>query len=181
MYKELVGGRDIEGDVSKQIGRGAKAKTIGERTGFSRIMAGTGLTSINNILRGDFAGAAKEIFGLDQNPIGDAISGGAAGRAAEEFNESRADGFSPQGKGPRPLPQSAAAMPQGTLTTQGQVSGEVRITVDQAGRVTAPPTIQLTGQQKSANAGYGSAQLNNAPPGDPTYNHAYNTFPAGGR
>lgn len=88
--------------------------------------------------------------------------------------------FAPAGQQGRQLPQSMAqAAARQTVTTQGQVTGEVRITVDQQGRVTAPPTIQLSGQQKAAYAGYGSAQLNNAPPGDPTYYHAYTALGGG--
>lgn len=176
LYKELTGGRDIEGDTAKSMQKGAKSQTIGDRTGFSRIMASTGLTSINNLIKGDFAGAAKEIFGLDQNPFESGDPG--ANRAARDFKAN--DNFSAQGKPPRAMPQSAAALPQGSLNAQGTVSGEVRITVDSAGRVTAPPSIQLTGQQKAAFSGYGSTQLNNPPPGDPTYYHSYNPFPGGG-
>jgi hypothetical protein len=46
------------------------------------------------------------------------------------------------------------------------VTGNVTITVDQAGRVTAPPSIQLSGLQKSALAGWGASQVNNVSPGD---------------
>ncbi|AON96892.1 tail length tape measure protein [Mycobacterium phage Tonenili] len=78
------------------------------------------------------------------------------------------DAFARAGRAPAELPQTAeqADTQAQTVRTEGQVSGEVRITVDQAGRVSAPQSIQLTGQQKSAYAGYGSSQLNNPPPGD---------------
>ena len=182
MYKELTGGRDIEGDVAKSIDRGAGSQTIGSRLSAPiRGIAKTfGLTSIDNLIKGDFMGAAREIsegpstfasmFGGDRE----------ADRSADAFAASRADGaaFSPAGVPSRVLPRSPDQVtPGGNLTAQGNVTGEVRITVDQAGRVTAPPTIQLTGQQKAALAGYGSTQLNNPPPGDPTYYHAYNPFP----
>lgn len=105
-------------------------------------------------------------------------SDNAAG-AAENFEKAGRGGgnFAPTGNAPAAMPTTGQPVP--SFSSNGTVSGTVTITVDQAGRVTAPPTIQLTGQQKSALAGYSSAQLNNAPPGDPTYNHSYNTFPAG--
>jgi hypothetical protein len=105
-------------------------------------------------------------------------SDNAAG-AAENFDKAGRGGgnFAPTGNAPAAMPTTGQPVP--SFSSNGTVSGTVTITVDQAGRVTAPPTIQLTGQQKSALAGYSSAQLNNAPPGDPTYNHSYNTFPTG--
>ena len=105
-----------------------------------------------------------------------------AERVGDNFTEAQRqkDLYAPGGRTPRQLPQSATDVaPRPTMTAQGQVTGEVRITVDQQGRVTAPPTIQLSGQQKAAMAGYGSAQLNNAPPGDPTYYHAYTAMSGG--
>ena len=99
--------------------------------------------------------------------------------AADNFSASRQDGFTPDGQPPRSLPQSREQVGSGSLTAQGTVNGELRITVDQQGRVTAPPTIQLTGQQKAVMAGGGSGQLNSVGPGDPNYMHAHNTFPGG--
>lgn len=66
----------------------------------------------------------------------------------------------------QPAPTSGPALGGGSLTTQGTVTGTVRIQVDQAGRVTAPPSIQLTGTQRAANMGWGSSQLNNPSPGE---------------
>lgn len=110
-----------------------------------------------------------------------APSGNAAGVADDFAAAGRgSNNFAPAGQTPQALPQSAAQASSQTINTQGKVTGEVRITVDQAGRVSAPSVIQLSGQQKSANAGYGSSQLNSASPGDPTYMHAYNSFPATG-
>lgn len=87
--------------------------------------------------------------------------------------------FAPSGKKGAPLPQSMNQVPS-TINTTGQVTGTLTVNVDQQGRVTAPPTIQLTGQQKAAFAGSGGAQVNSAPPGDPNYNHSYNPFPGQG-
>jgi len=92
---------------------------------------------------------------------------------------SMASMYSPSGNPTPPIPQSTAQVQQ-TINTQGVVTGEVRITVDQQGRVGAPSVIQLTGTQKAANSGYSSSQLNNAPPGDPLHNHAFNSFPSPG-
>jgi hypothetical protein len=103
-----------------------------------------------------------------ENAAGESQNFEAAGRGGGNF--------SPSGNAPAAMPTTGQPVP--SFSSNGTVSGTVTITVDQAGRVTAPPTIQLTGQQKAALAGYSSAQLNNAPPGDPTYNHSYNAFPA---
>lgn len=90
------------------------------------------------------------------------------------------DNFAKSGRSPADPPKTAQqAQQSATVQTQGTVQGEVRITVDQQGRVSAPQAIQLSGQQKSANAGYGSAQLNNAPPGDPSFGHSYNGWGGG--
>lgn len=101
---------------------------------------------------------------------------------AEKVSESFAqagrvpnDEFAPSGQKPRALPQSASQIPQ-TINTQGQVTGSVTITVDQQGRVSSPPVIQLSGTQKAVNAGAGSAQLNNVQPGE---SYANNSFPGG--
>jgi hypothetical protein len=71
----------------------------------------------------------------------------------------------------------AAQSGSGTINTEGRVSGDIRITVDQAGRVSAPQVITLTGTQKSVNAGYGGGTMNNPPPGD---YHQNTGFPGGG-
>lgn len=87
------------------------------------------------------------------------------------------DQFAPSGQRPRQLPQSAEQAQQRTFSSKGVVSGEVRIVVDQQGRVSAPQVIQLSGTQKAVNAGVGSAQLNNAPASE---SPGYNPF-GGGR
>ncbi len=102
-------------------------------------------------------------------------SGNASGRA-ESFEEAGrgSNSFAPSGNPPASLPQNASQVPM-SMTSSGTVTGNVTITVDQQGRVTAPQSIQLTGAQKAALAGGGTAQLNNIQPGD---SHAYNTFPS---
>jgi hypothetical protein len=87
------------------------------------------------------------------------------------------DNFAPSGQRGRQLPQSAQQTQPSSITTRGSVTGEVRITVDQQGRVTAPSAIQLSGTQKAVNAGIGSSTLNAAPfPSD----YAAQSFPGGG-
>lgn len=64
------------------------------------------------------------------------------------------------------------------VNTEGKVSGEVKITVDQQGRVTnAPRSIQLSGHQRGVNAGQGAATMNNPGAGE---NHSGNGW-GGGR
>lgn len=130
------------------------------------------LGALDNVIKGDWPGFYREL--TDWSDVLDPR--GHAERKAEDFEQN----MGPK-RPPARLPENAsqAAAQSSTLRTEGQVSGEVRITIDQQGRASAPATIQLSGQQKSALAGYGSAQLNNAPPGDPTYHHAYNAFPGG--
>jgi len=79
-----------------------------------------------------------------------------------------AEMFSDGGRNAAPsLPTDPGQVsPSGRVTTEGTVRGNVTITIDQSGRVTAPPSIQLTGLQKSALAGWGSSQVNNVAPGD---------------
>jgi phage/plasmid primase-like uncharacterized protein len=90
-----------------------------------------------------------------------------AQRAAEMMgaNDRPSNQFSPSGSNSVNLPTNAAQMPA-SVNTQGSVSGNITITVDQAGRVSAPQSIQLTGTQKSALTGYGSSQMNNLSPGE---------------
>lgn len=85
--------------------------------------------------------------------------------------------FAPSGRQAQNPPQTGNQGQRQTVTTKGQVTGNVTITVDQQGRVTAPPTIQLSGTQKAVNSGAGSSQLNNIQPGE---NYANNSLPGGG-
>ena len=84
--------------------------------------------------------------------------------------------FGPSGQKPRALPQSMREAAPTTLTTAGNVTGNVTITVNQDGRVSAPPTISLTGTQKAVNAGIGGGTLNASPS---AADYAANSF--GGR
>lgn len=101
---------------------------------------------------------------------------------ADRVNQSFVDAgrvpgqFAPAGKRPQPLPQSLKEATPTSITTQGQVTGEVRLVVDQQGRVSAPPVISLTGTQRAVNAGVGSSTLNNAPPGE---GYSFKSFSGG--
>lgn len=103
-----------------------------------------------------------------------------ASGVSEDFDDAgrSAGNFAPSGNRPAPLPSVGSPPP--SFSSNGTVTGTVTITVDQQGHVTAPASIQLTGQQQAALAGYGASQLNNAPPGDPNYDHSYRTFPSPG-
>lgn len=85
------------------------------------------------------------------------------------------DQFGPAGQKGRTLPQSMQEVPRTTSST-GTVTGNVTITVDQQGRVNAPPTISLSGLTKSVNSGQGAGTLNSAPSAS---DYAANNFPGG--
>ncbi|QAY09951.1 tape measure protein [Mycobacterium phage Flabslab] len=117
---------------------------------------------------GLMGGLTKAVQG-DWDEIWPTIKEGNPFSSDQPKKDNMRDEFARAGRAPAELPQTAeqAAQQQAqTVRTEGQVSGEVRITVDQSGRVSAPASIQLTGQQRNAFAGYGSAQVNNPPPGD---------------
>jgi hypothetical protein len=102
-----------------------------------------------------------------------------AERVADNFSDAQQqkDMYAPAGQRPRQIPQSAEQIPpRQIISTNGQVTGSLTVTVDQSGRITAPPSIQLTGTQRAVNAGVGSAQLNKISAGE---SHAANTFPGG--
>lgn len=99
-----------------------------------------------------------------------------AQRANELFaNDRPSNQFAPSGSNQVNLPTSAAQMPA-SVNTQGQVTGNITITVNQNGTVSAPQSIQLTGTQKSALTGWGSSQMNNLSPGE---SHAIPPFGGG--
>lgn len=168
LYEKVSGG----GELPSQ-----KGNRVVERQGKTQTAAG----SMSSAGKGRATSSDPKDENWTKAHSGYAPSENAAGVADDFAGAGRSAGnFAPSGNAAAPLPQSGSSMSPQYITSQGVVTGEVRITVDQAGRVTAPPVIQLTGQQKAANAGYSSAQLNNAAPGDPNYNHSYNTFPSAG-
>ncbi len=113
-----------------------------------------------------------------EDVMGEITGNRAASQNAENTANSYAEAgrgpnsFAPAGRSGQPLPQTAGQTTP--IVTQGQVSGNVTITVNQQGKVTAPPVIQLTGTQRAVNAGASGAQLNNPQPGE---SPAANTFP----
>ena len=134
---------------------------------------------VGDLLTGDLSGAwnnFKSIF------TGEDPGGGpeAAAQGDEEYEQGNApparqgsSPFAPQGRAPANPPASAGQVSHGgQISTQGQVTGEVRITVDQEGRVSAPETVRLSGNQVAVNHGYGDATLNNPAPGDQNYLHS---------
>ena len=127
------------------------------------------LTDFKNI-PGDTLDAIRGLHPASEN----------AERAAAMFggNDRPSNPFSPSGQNGKNLPTNSSQVPP-KVDTSGTVSGTVTITVDQSGRVSAPPSIQLTGVQKSALAGFGSSQVNNPSPGDPDYFNSSDPF--GGR
>lgn len=166
LYDSVTGEESPTKKANRKIARQGKTETRG---GSFQGRGGGGSTSSSPADK-DWT-ANHPSYSPSENAAGTSDSFEGAGRGAGTF--------APSGYAAPPIP--ARGSQDATLvSTTSQVSGEVRITVDQQGRVTAPQYIQLTGQQKAALAGHGSSQLNNAPPGDPTYMHAYDAFPASG-
>ena len=163
LYNKVTGGKDGKQKRPTQIANEAVARKgeKNQRTNFNPI------SYLKNILTAKPEDIADEATGnraASQNAENTANSYAEAGRGPGNF--------APAGRSGKPLPQTAG---QSTpIVTQGQVSGNVTITVNQQGKVTAPPVIQLTGTQRAVNAGSGGAQLNNPQPGE---NPAANTFP----
>lgn len=82
-----------------------------------------------------------------------------------ESSRANAELMDAQPRNAAALPTSASTAPA-SVSTQGSVTGNITITVDQNGNVSAPKTITLTGTQQSAFSGWGSAQVNNISPGE---------------
>jgi hypothetical protein len=167
LYNKVAGGKELPSQqANRKVARQGKTQTAGGS------MAGRGVerTTSSNPADSDWT-KNHPYYSPSENAAGVSDNFDAAGRGTN---------FS--GTGRPPVPPPSTPQPGQVINSHGTVSGEVRIVVDQQGRVTAPQVIQLSGQQKAANAGHSSAQLNNAPPGDPSYNNSYNAFatPSGG-
>ena len=148
----------------------AKANRVVSRQGNTRSGSGAGQNGATSSSPADADWNAEH---QNYSP-----SGNAAG-VSENFEAAgRGAGYGPGGQPSAPLPTAAAPVP--TFSSDGTVTGTVTIVVDRQGNVTAPASIQLTGQQRAALAGYGSAQMNSTSPGDPNSNHAFNSFPTPG-
>lgn len=185
LYDKVTGEESPVARANNRVARQGKTQTGG---GGMRSPSGGPVTS-SNPADADW-NRRHDNYTPSENAAGMAEDFEKAGRGSPSFAPSSAamdqagvasmaSMYSPSGNPTPPIPQSTAQVQQ-TINTQGVVTGEVRITVDQQGRVGAPSVIQLTGTQKAANSGYSSSQLNNAPPGDPLHNHAFNSFPSPG-
>lgn len=97
---------------------------------------------------------SQEMVGIDPDAQKTAEMFQPQGRDSSEANPPSED---------KPVTMGMSFFP---TKSEGTVSGNVTITVDRNGNVTAPPSIQLTGTQSSSQYGYGSAQMNNPPPGE---------------
>ena len=134
-----------EGDTSSKAGEG--------RT------PGMG-TAVNKATQGDWGGFIMDLVKGAVNavspgqPFGAEEGGDMGNTDPSVYNEpnfqATKDGAKPSGSRANAQPREArASSPQ---STKGTVSGEVKITVDQAGRVTAPPTVKLSGNQTAVNS-----------------------------
>lgn len=163
LYTKVTGGKDGKQPMPTQIANSAVARKgeKNQRTTFNPI------TYLKNILTAkpeDIADEATGSRAASQNAENTASSYAEAGRGPGNF--------APSGRSGQPPPQTASQ--SSPIITQGQVSGNVTITINQQGKATAPPVIQLTGTQRAVNSGSGGAQLNNPQPGE---SPASNTFP----
>lgn len=163
LYDKVTGGKDGKQKKPTQVANEAVARKgqKNKQTNFNPISY---LKDVLTAKPEDIAGEITGNHAASQNAENTANSYAAAGRGPNNF--------APAGRSGQALPQTVA---QSTpVVTQGQVSGSVTITVNQQGKVTAPPVIQLTGTQRAVNSGSGGAQLNNIQGGE---SHATNTFP----
>jgi hypothetical protein len=185
LYKKLIGGGE-DADPAGRAKRSAAAggnMTLGDRFSnlggdLERMFAGPAM-AVGDLFEGNFGEAGKDLLGPiigAPKTISDAIG--------DLFKDSRvppASGgeFAPKGN-PPPSPKAPAPGTPGSgqyPSQTTQVGGELRISVDQQGRVSAPQSIQLTGTQKAVNAGFGSSTLNATQPGE---NHSYSNWGGGG-
>jgi hypothetical protein len=162
LYNKVSGGKALPSqDANRKVARQGQTQTSGGS------FAGRGVerNTSSNPADSDWTKNHPN-YSPSENAAGVSENFDAAGR-----------GSNFAGTGRPPVAPPTTPQPGSVINSSGLVSGTVTITVDQQGRVTAPPTIQLTGSQKAALAGYGSAQLNNASPGE---SYANRSFPGGG-
>lgn len=166
LYNKVTGGESPVTRANNRVARQGKTETGGG----SMRAPSPNQTRSSNPADADW-NSRHGNYQASENASGVAGSYDGAGRGSANF--------APSGNAAPPLPQAGSPIPA-TLTSSGTVTGNVTITVDQAGRVSAPSVIQLTGTQQAAYAGFSSAQVNNPSPGDPNYRHAFKYFPAPG-
>lgn len=177
LYKKYTGGGSIAGDGQKRKSAVDADRKSDSGGGFNPVWSGQNVHDLGDAVFKNALHPEHWREGLTE--IGAAITGDSSNtytarqnnRIQQQMTNDTDSLYAPQGRPPAP----PSASPSGQhVTTQGSVQGNLTVTVDQQGKVSAPQSIQLTGQQKSAYMGYGSAQLNDPSPGDPTYYHAYN-------
>lgn len=174
LYKQLLENKNLptKGHMS-----GARADadkgTIGEQ--YDNLVIGPGTKVPGNI-----ASSLGRLFSGDGIGAWDSLK--AAGRNLGNFGEQvgkyflTSEDIVNDAQRRSSTPATGREQVENRIHTEGNVQGNVTITIDQQGKVTAPQSVTLTGQQKSVNAGYGSGTLNNPPPGDPSFNHALGPF-----
>lgn len=151
---------------------------------YRRLMAGKGANAAASARESDIRQGDPNIFGRVASSVGGVFkrAGQLLGIGGDNRMEDQESGTTMGGmqgpvdpnnnafvSGGRPRPQIPSTPTAGPLsvTTNGQVQGTLVVTVDQqTGKVSAPPTIRLTGTQQSVNAG-GGGTLNNRGPGQP--------------
>jgi len=165
LYDKVTGGKDGKQPMPTQVANNAVARKgqKNQQTNWNPISY---LKGILTAKPEDIPGEIMGNHAASQNAENSANNFVAAGRGPENF--------APAGRKGQSLPQTPSQVPP--VMTQGQVSGNVTITIDKNGNATAPAVIQLTGTQRAVNAGAGGAQLNNLQPGE---SPAANTFPGG--
>jgi hypothetical protein len=176
LYKKYTGGGSIAGDGKKRKAAVDAGRKSDGGSGVADFFTGGGQDFRDAIFKNalhpeQWREGLTEIGAFITNDKDNTYTARQNNKIQQQMTNDTNSLYAPQGRPPAP----PSASPSGQhVTTQGSVQGNVTITVDQQGKVSAPQSIQLTGQQKSAYMGYGSAQLNDPSPGDPTYYHAYN-------
>lgn len=174
LFKQMVGGNAgafTKGADQKSAEASADLGTVGEQA--------------DNLLLSGFKAAGNTVVGGVKTMLGiggqnDSFS--AAGRNVTAFSDQFSKYFNSsqdvatdasaatadrevRGDGPGKTqigPGSGYQAPG----SEGRVTGDLRITVDQNGKVSAPQTVSITGNQRQVNSGFGSGTMNNPGPGD---------------
>jgi hypothetical protein len=169
LYKSLVEEGNPTGRASSRRAQAAADPgTIGEQVGnlFSPLKSpGNLLAAGGKLLSGNLSGSWDSLKAAGRNftSFGDQMG---------KYFASPEDILADAQRRSAPPPATGKEMADTRIRTEGNVQGEVRIVVDQNGRVTAPASVTLTGQQRGVNAGYGTGTMNSPSPGDPNFNHS---------
>jgi hypothetical protein len=184
MYKQMTGGNKnpfTKGtDIKTAKANSQQGNGLGKQLG----NLAAPLKAIPNAIWG----SAKNLFG---NPSGGLESFAAIPGDFGQFGDQVSSYFTSQqdiagdaatatGERQHRSASGTQMIPPQQFSTEGKVSGDLRITVDQQGRVSAPQNVSLSGSQRGINAGMGSGTMNNPGPGDPAFQHAMPAFSGGG-